>query len=178
VRLSHGNRNAFRFSVVKLRWKPRRPCWHEYQGASRGLEGPLRGLASFSPCMGISLLFGRPNRRTAVVPMVSLRVLCRPSSGHPAAAASVYPTAAAAGELLVLLPESTGLLSLCQDLPRRVDEGGSTASSAQTVKNPVLLHRPSSSVHPPQWLCYGGGMLRRTGEQGREPFLDKGGQGK
>jgi hypothetical protein len=111
-----------------------------------------RGLAWSPPRMAIRFLLGRLNcARATMVPLLLLR---SPSGGHPAGAPNICPAGAAEGKLLVLLPESTRLLPVCQNLSRRMDEGGAAAGSAQTVKNPVLPHEASSkeeaflAIHP------------------------------
>jgi len=63
--------------------------------------------------------------RTPIIPIL----IMLPGS-HPAAASGVCRTRAAATLLLVLLPEPTRLLPVCQKLSGRLDEGGTQCGSA------------------------------------------------
>ena len=88
----------------------------------------------------LSVLFQRLDSVGAVVaglwwvPRVSVRLLSSPllsdpAGGRPAAASGVCQTGPFAVRLLVLLREAERLLPVRQELPGRMDEGGTTDDS-------------------------------------------------
>jgi len=96
----------------------------------------LRGRGTFP----LSVLLQRLDSVGAVVagvwlvPRVSVRllsspILSGPAGGRPAAASGVCHAGPFAVRLLVLLRESARLLPVRQELPRRMDEGGTTDDS-------------------------------------------------
>lgn len=109
--------------------------WRKYWSWSSRLVRPSREvglLRAMGPSrVGASALLGRTSSFWAMVPVLPL-----PSStrNHPAAASSVRAAGAAGIRVLVLLPESSGLLPLRQRMPWRMDEGGTTSDSTEPVK--------------------------------------------
>jgi hypothetical protein len=98
-----------------------------------GLGRILWGMASLPPLVGTPVLLAGSCRGGT---WLSLWLLCGPTGGRPTGAPGVCPTAAA-GKLLVLLPESSRLLSIHQKLPGRLDEGRAGDGSPQSVKEDI-----------------------------------------
>ena len=65
--------------------------------------------------------------------MVSLRLLCAWACGGSAGTPGICPAGAGGAPVLVLLPGGTGILSLCEELSGRVDEGGTRSGTPPTV---------------------------------------------
>jgi hypothetical protein len=95
------------------RWMGARrvPWWVPWarRGRGRGLHRPR-------------FLVGRPVVVGPCIPVLCGPVLCRSSRGRPPGPAGVYSATAraVAARLLVLLPEFSGLLSVCQGMHQRV----------------------------------------------------------
>jgi hypothetical protein len=117
---------------VRLRGTEARFRWRTYQDGSSGLAWSSSAMETSRP--QISIL---AERHSGVRVMVPVGPLCSPTADYSAGNPCVCPTRAGGTVLLVLLPGSARVLPLRQDLPGRLDEGGSGRDAAPTVEEVI-----------------------------------------